>query len=171
KQIIADITGIQKDTINIKKDLSNLREFTLAQDGELTQSKKKLADLERLVVKLGADVDIIRKELSGESLALYTPADREELKLKLGQIEKMLAGLQGPAAPPVAAPGAGRVHLVNNHVDELLFIINGRQFRVPPRAGMGVEGLAAGALSYEVLSPRFGRLAARTTTLNANETL
>ncbi len=151
----------------LEKDIEDLRAQVLAKDLEFEKTRAKLDQLEKLVIKIGADLEVIKNRLADKA---NSPMDKalDELKIKLEAIEK---ALEGPKVVVKSPAATGRVVLVNLCQEEMLFVINGRSFRVPPNTNLPVEGLAAGSLTYEVLSPTWGRRALRTTTLNPNETL
>ena len=59
--------------------------------------------------------------------------------------------------------------LSNRYPEEMLFIVNGTSYRVAPGSTRVLDPQPAGTITYEVLSPTWGLLRRRTTTLAANE--
>ena len=62
------------------------------------------------------------------------------------------------------------MQLVNDYSEELLFLVNGRAYRVAPGTTHTVEEMPAGAFNYEVISPTWGSRARNTPMLAAGET-
>jgi hypothetical protein len=168
----------------LKAEFKKIKEGFDKIDGDITKIRMDIlqrdvafGDLDKQVQKMAKDIDNIKKKLPSEgNIAYYQGSDKalEEIRQRLDQIEKLLVKLQ-PTQQRVAmaAPtnGLGRMMLVNMYPEELLFVINGRSYRVESNRTMPLEGVPPGTLSYEVISPTWGRRAARTTTLGANETL
>jgi len=148
---------------SMEKDLEELRTMVLSKDLEFDK-------LERRVTKLASDLENLRKRIPAEgNVALYPP-DKvlDEIRTRLGAIEKALKN--GTSRVALSPPAASRILFVNLHPEELLFIVNGKSHRVPPNATMPLENQTPGPLTYEVLSPTWGRRAMNTTTLNPGET-
>src|SRR5207245_2224330 len=99
----------------------------------------------------------------------------DDIRQRLEQIEKMLSKMQPTqqrTSGYAGGPNSGRVSLVNAYSEEILFIVNGtKSYRLAPNASMQLDGVPAGALSYQIMSNSWGVGAARTTPLAAGETL
>lgn len=183
--ISADISALKNEVLSAKnqitsvqKDLTLLQGDTLSQKVELDKAAKKVETLESQIAKLRTELDDLKRRPSAEPAP--QPLDKaslDDLRLKLGGIEKAILGLnltppqeRVSKSPPAAPAAVGRVMLVNLYPEELLFVINQRTFRVPAGGSLPVEAVPSGSLAYEVLSPTWGLRARRTTSLAPNET-
>jgi DNA repair exonuclease SbcCD ATPase subunit len=185
----SDVHAVRKDVGGLKKDVSSLQ-------GDQVNTKLRLDALELQLNRLGDEVKIVQKRLevssttvvgSSPSPALPMPlVERalDDIRAKLGAIEQAILRLQ-PLPPPLQssssraayygpASGAGmaalsRVLLENYYPEEMLFVVNGNPTRVAPNQTLTVEA-PPGPLTYQVISPSWGRRADKTTTLASNET-
>lgn len=180
----SDIKSLNNDLAHFKKELTKAQgEIGALQTESLDNKLKingfggKLDSLEKQVQKIGADLDALHRRLDSEPRStppLIDKAAVEEVRLKLGAIEKAILSLQPTKERVALSPGVttttGRVMLVNNYPETLLFIINSREFRVPGMTTQPIDGVPAGNLEYEVISPTWGSRARRTTSLSNGET-
>jgi hypothetical protein len=178
-----DVAGIRKDVSSLKKDVTSLQNDQAA-------AKLRVDGLELALSRLVDDLKTMQKRLETPAAAPATVAsaspapgiDRalNDILNKLTSIEQAILRIpppqpQGPSRAAYyagAAPtngGSGRVRLENFYGEDMLFIINGRETRVPPNQVVVLE-LPAGPLSYEVVSTYWGSRAQRTTTLAPNDT-
>ena len=104
-------------------------------------------------------------------MAAYPPESLEELRALLTRIEGLLQAMApaGRVAGFGPAGQTGRIMLSNRYPEEMLFIVNGTSYRVAPGSTRVLDPQPAGTITYEVLSPTWGLLRRRTTTLAANE--
>jgi cytochrome c556 len=124
----------------------------------------KAATLEDKLDKLHFDLEKLKKQLPSEFRL-------DEIKAKLGQIERDIANLQTKSRVSLSpSVNTGRVMLVNLYPEELLFVVNGRNYRVPPNRHMPLENHPAGALTYEVIAQGYGMIVRKTSSLDPNET-
>jgi len=180
KALNAELGQFKKDIGKLQSDITGLQTESLDNKIKINGFSGKFDALEKQVRRMQADMDALRKRLDSEPERVATPLiDKsmlDELKGKLSAIEKAILGLQAPtsriALSPSTTPPAstGRVMLVNNYPETLLFIINEREFRVPGMTTQPIDGVPSGSLNYEVISPTWGLRARRTTSLAASET-
>lgn len=177
--------GLKKAFADLKKDMDAQQEelkhlkaayadATLKAAGALLQA----AELKKQVGQLRAEMDALRKRLpsDGGTIALYPPADKailDDILKRLTAIEQKLSQMPTtalrPAFPPATA--TGRVLLVNRSAEELLFVVNGRTYRIPAGASAALDGVGAGNFTYEVISPTWGLIRPlQTRTLAPQET-
>jgi len=150
----------------ITKDLTFLKGDHVVMQEEL---KNKIGKVEEKLAKLQSDLEKLKKQ--DPSINPIDKANFEEIRNRLGQIEQTIAKMQAPSRIALAPPNTGRIMLVNLYPEELLFVINGRTYRVPANRTMPLESHPAGTFTYEVIAPRFyGRVAQKTSTLDPNET-
>ena len=152
--------------------------------------KKILAEIKKLEERVVGEIDKGNEELKARITAIETEQLRqklgvgggkgglEEIRTRLSAIEKALATLQATkdsnirkAFSPPTNGSVARVMLVNLYAEDLLFIVNDRSYRVEPNRQMQLDGVPAGALTYQVISPTWGSRAHRTTAVQPNETL
>jgi hypothetical protein len=125
--------------------------------------------------QLRAELNDVKKRFSTSTQALYPPpndkATLDEIKGRLGKIEEDLAKLGTAARVALSPPAAsGRLQLVNSYSEDLLFIVNGRAYRLAPGMTQMVDQVPAGAFTYEVVSPSWGLRARNSPLLASGET-
>lgn len=147
------------------EDLNILKGNDLAAKIDLDKVIAKVETLEDSLSRLHADLDKLKKRLPTE----LNPG-MEEIRTKLGQIERDIAKMQGKSRVALSPPNTGRIMLVNLYPEELLFVVNGRNYRVPPNRTMPLDNHPAGAITYEVIAQRFGLITQKTSSLDPNET-
>jgi len=182
KSLTGDVGSVKNQLTKLQADITSLQTESLGNKLKIDTLTGKLESLEGQVSKLHKEVDGLRKRLDLDLTHVgSSPIDKlaiEELRSKLAGIEKAILGLTPPASRTVLSPGvvpvvptvSGRVMLINNYPEELLFVLNGKSFRVPAMTTQPIEGVPVGSLSYEVVSPTWGLRARRTTALGASET-
>jgi hypothetical protein len=165
KDAIADI---------LRKELKKLEDgvlATLQKRVDTLEGKLSALQLEQLGHKIL--IDQLTKRLDAASASpVVDKAMMDTLKAIQDGIAKLApAEKRSSAYPPNgAATNMGRVMLVNQYSDELLFIVNGVGHRLPPQTSKLVENIPVGALGIEVFSTRFGVFSRRATTLAGGET-
>jgi hypothetical protein len=173
--------GVSKDMGDFKAEFKKIRDSisTLEDDGvkqrlDLANTNAKVKQIEGALEKIRGEVETLRLR---EPTVAKTGIDKgsvDDIKAKLGSIEQAILRLQPStsrvAMSPPAASTTGRVVLVNLYPEELLYLINGKSYRVAPGANVPVDLVPAGSLNYEVISGTWGLRAKNTTTLAPNET-
>lgn len=173
------IGELRKDVRATQTDIENLKTTAVKLRADVDGSGTRMDDLQKLINNLDAEVKYLRKRLNESSVPSALPsldkASLEDLKRHLISIEQAILRLK-PAEPEsrvALSPPAptGRILLSNLYNEELLFVINQQKLRVPPGTAVPLEAVPAGPFTYEVMSPTFGLVRARTAaTLPANET-
>ncbi len=173
--------GVAKDMGDFKADFKKIRDSisVLEDDGvkqrlDVANTNAKVKQIEGALEKIRADIETLRLR---EPTIAKTGIDKgsvEDIKAKLGSIEQAILRLQPStsrvAMSPPTSSATGRVVLVNLYPEELLYLINGKTFRVAPGANVPVDMVPSGTLNYEVISGTWGLRAKNTTTLAPNET-
>jgi len=177
---------IEKINADLKAEIAALQSEQLKQKVEqqaLKGMKSKVEAIEEDVAALHNEVKKLRKQLLVEPTIPALPgADKglDDIRGRLNAIEQALQRLvpAGPStsnrialSPPINEGIAGRVMLVNLYSEDILFTVNNQVHRVEPGRTKQLDAVPAGTLTYEVISPTWGRRAFRTTTLSPNETL
>ena len=162
KRLDAMDKSLAKAFEKIAEDLTILKGNDLAAKVDVDKLIAKLESLTDGMTKLQSDVDKLKKRAEVAGL--------DEIKAKLGQIERDIAKMKNSNRVSLFPPNTGRVMLVNLYPEELLFVVNGRNYRVPPNRTMPLENHPAGVLTYEVIAQRFGLITTKTSTLDPNET-
>src|SRR6266436_4394190 len=114
----------------------------------MTQALKEVAQLR-------IELDDLKKKAPSSTKAMYPPpdkADLDDLKGRLGKIEDALGKLSSVPQTVLSPARVGRLRLVNEYHEELLFIVNGRSYRVAPGSTQQIEQVPTGAFTYEVIS-------------------
>ncbi len=162
-----------------------LPRFTLADDRKKGQTRKQLEELTKLVKSLKtdlADLDTRLKKMESAVAALtkptetksyYPPTNGKTLEEINNKLDKILAKLQAPTTrisqyPPQTT---GRIHLLNLLVEDVLFIVNNRNYRVPAGRSLMLEEQTPGTIFYEAWSDNRGRLRQSTFMLSPNQTM
>jgi hypothetical protein len=195
EEVLTELNRLEKailgkiDKLNheLKTDMSAIKEEQLKRKMELQNLsglRKKIESIEGEVSTLYTELQRMRKQLLSETPlppAIPGPdkVGMDELRNRLAAIEKSLADLKPlttssnriSASPPLAA-GLARVQLVNLFSEPLLFMVNGRPYRVDAGETLPIDGVPAGTIQYEVFADRFGLIRPlRTTTIEPNKTL
>jgi hypothetical protein len=164
KTIAAAFETIGKDIADLKKDVLGIKGDHLQQLNENDKLNVKLG-------KLQTDLDNLRKRFPAEPISPIDRAGLEEVKTRLAQIERTLESMRTSKRVALSPPATGRIVLVNQYPEDVLFMVNGRPYRLVPNSSARLEGVAAGAFTYELISDRFGLRAQKTLTLSPNETI
>ena len=166
KKISDEMLLLKGDALIAKTGLQKAQE-------KIDQLEKDMAQALRDVTKLRVEADELRKRGSSSTEALYPPADKaglDDIKSRLGKIEQELTRIAGSSSTSQSPARVGRLRLVNEYSEELLFLVNGRSYRVAPGTTQQVEEVPTGAFTYEVISPTWGLRARNTPVLAAGET-
>jgi tetrahydromethanopterin S-methyltransferase subunit G len=167
KKVNQRLETVEKALTAIQKDIDALKNERLRVD----TLRGKVNTLEEKLGRLQTTVEALKKDLpKKETVAAYPPEGMDEIKNRLTQIEKKLDQLTPATRIARAAPEVGRVALNNRYDEEMLFIVNGTPYRLAPGTSRTLTDVPAGTLTYEVVSPNWGRLRRKTTTLTAGET-
>jgi hypothetical protein len=127
--------------------------------------------------KLTEEISGLRKQLTaGSATPSVDKAFMEETRSSLKAINDTIAKM-GPTKERLSMSPAngttssgGRVMIVNLYSDDLLFLINGKAYRVPAGRSQLLDNIPVGAVQYRVHSSRWGTLVDQSTTLLAGET-
>jgi hypothetical protein len=120
--------------------------------------------------KLRKEMDTLKQRIPPEFPSGIDKTSVDELKDRIGRLEQALNKLPTQSRVALSPPQAGRLMLVNQYQEELLFRVNQQDYRVAPGMTTRVEGVPAGEFTYEVISPSWGLRANKRTNLSANET-
>ena len=174
KKVDALLAGLAKvcngDTACMKdlnEKLAKLKETTDNLQVMLSGSQDKIALLEQRVDKLRKDID----NLLGRDKSMYPPVDKagfDEILRRLIAIEAALKA--GGPSVSYSKPTIGRIKLSNMYGEEMLFVINGKAYRVAPFTYMMLEDQPAGVFTYEVISGTYGSRAKNAPTLVPGDT-
>lgn len=144
------------DMKDLKERLKKLNDIIDATTVNLSSAISRLELLEKRVNDMRLEIDKIQSGSGYKSLYLPEKAAIDDLKARLDAIAMMIA--KGPPQPVVAAKVAnlGRIQLANMYSEEMLFVINGKGYRVAPFTTVMLENQPAGVFSYEVISGTYG---------------
>jgi hypothetical protein len=165
KDAIADI---------LRKELKKLEDgvlATLQKRVDTLEGKLSALQLEQLGHKIL--IDQLTKRLDATSASpVVDKAMMDTLKAIQDGIAKLAPPEKRSSAYPAngTATNTGRVMLVNNYSDDLLFIINGLRYRAPAHTSRLVENIPVGPVNIEVAADRFGIFNRQATTLAAGDT-
>jgi len=169
------IAGILRQELKKLEDgvLANLQKSVHALEGKVSDLQ-----IEQLKHKLQIEqqkflIDQLTKRLDAASASpVVDKAMMDTLKAIQDGITKLAPTQKRSSAYPSngTAANSGRVMLVNQYSDELLFIVNGVGHRLPPQTSKLVENIPVGTLGIEVFSTRFGVFNRQATTLAGGET-
>jgi hypothetical protein len=97
----------------------------------------------------------------------------DDLKSRVAKIEKILEQIDRKMNSTSLYPPpeeAARILLRNDYEDEVLFVINGRSYRLAPGTSRLLNDVPAGTFTYEVITPGYGLVRRASRTLLPNET-
>ena len=169
------IAGILRQELKKLEDgvLANLQKSVNALEGKVSDLQ-----IEQLKHKLQIEqqkflIDQLTKRLDAASASpVADKAMMDTLKAIQDGIAKLAPGEKRSSAYPAngTATNTGRVMLVNNYSDDLLFIINGLRYRAPAHTSRLVENIPVGPVNIEIAADRFGIFNRQATTLAAGDT-
>jgi predicted nucleic acid-binding Zn-ribbon protein len=178
--------NMQADVEGVRKDVSGLKKEVAALQGDQVGAKIRLDSMEAQLSKLADEMKSLQRRLETNTTAASSPMPGleralDDIRAKLASIEQAILRLppssvrvsNAAPVPGLSSPAVGpngRVLLENFYPEDMLFIVNGIQTRVAPNRVMTLDAIPAGPLSYEVVSPSWGRRLQNTTALAANET-
>lgn len=175
--LTTEVQGLKKSIADVKSDIVALQGEQLKQKLQIESAKTQIDLVNDQIARLQ------KKLVAGEpgpvdpKAPVVERANLEDIRLKLGSIEQAILKLapgkdRVSMSPPTTASttNTGRVVLVNMYSEDMLYIVNGRTFRVAPSASRVLEAMPAGMLTYEVVSPTWGVRSNDRTILGANET-
>ncbi|MCI0380733.1 MAG: hypothetical protein L0215_24380 [Gemmataceae bacterium] len=168
KNVKTDIDDVKKKLADVNKEVGALQGDTLNHQLQLGSANTKIEKIEAGLKSLRAEIETLKKTgVAHGSDNKYL----DDIRTTLNAIEQAILKLQ-PSTSRVALspPASGRVVLVNLYPEELLFVINQKNYRVGPNASHQIEGVPAGLVRYEVLSGTWGLRANNSTNLASNET-
>jgi hypothetical protein len=164
--------SLKKSFDQVGKDIKAINEDIKA----LADARKDLeVKVQKQISDLQTDLNALKRRLSGSDLKLYPAADAgalEELRSRLAQMERTLERLQAPPTRMAfSAPRTSQLVVVNTYNSDMLFVVNGVEYRVNPGQTFTLT-VPAGTLTYEAIAPGWGIVRPRTTTtLAPGETL
>jgi hypothetical protein len=165
KDAIADI---------LRKELKKLEDgvlATLQKRVDTLEGKLSALQLEQLGHKIL--IDQLTKRLDATSASpVVDKAMMDTLKAIQDGIAKLAPTEKRSSAYPAngTATNTGRVRLINNYSEDLLFIINGLRYRAPANTSRLVENIPVGPVNIEVAADRFGIFNRQAPTLAAGDT-
>lgn len=147
-------------------------------EGELERNKQiaNLKNLQQSMVDLQKSFDALESKMN-QKLSLYPPqqdsSKNTDLLDRLAQLENQIANMQAnsertSSSSPISRNG--RIVVINETSEEVLFLLNGASQRVSANASLTLENQTPGNFSYEIISPTFGTLRTNSPTLVAGET-
>jgi hypothetical protein len=192
KDVLADLKRVETAVLGqiekvdraLRTDIAEIKESQFKQKLELQMLNSKLKAFDEQLAELSDKVLKLRKQVASETPVPATGLERaamDELRMRLGTIEKALAALQplniesarkSYSPPPPANGNLGRVLLTNLYNTSMLVTLNGQTYRVEPQKTVELRDMPAGAINYEVFADGWGVIRPlRTTMLLPNETL
>jgi hypothetical protein len=162
------------DMKGVKDEINALKESDADTTVKLRDATMKIGALEKVVNQLRLDIETLQKRVSPRES--FYPDDKgalEEIRARLSQIERMLSRLETTSKRiPDSSPngGTGRLVLVNQFSDTVLFVINQKPVRVLPGQTAVVDNQPAGVFTFEAISESAGSRGRFTRVLAAGET-
>jgi hypothetical protein len=170
KDLKAQVAEVKTQVNSMSGSLGNVAKEVAELKGEITPLKGITLKIESLNSSFGglkAELERFKSASSMDKIGL------EDVKERLANIEKALARLQQTEMRTSFSPAAtafGKIMLINNYTDRLLFQINDKQFFVEPGTSQPIENVPAGPFTYRVMSPNHGWLAQHNRVLEPNRT-
>jgi len=171
KEVKGKVGEVKTQVDTLGASLGNVAREVADLKGEITPLKDlrlKIDLLDKSFANLKIELEDLRKSRSSTD-----KAGLEDVKDRLASIERTLAKMMQPETRTSLSPAAtitGKIMLVNNYTDRLLFRINDRDFFVQSGQSQVVEGVPAGPFTYQVLAPNHGWQERQSRTLDPNRT-
>jgi hypothetical protein len=175
------IANLDKELKGLKSQIKSMNETLLRIDkieGDVGDIAKGLTSLDeryrKSMEKIGTDMNEVKstlKELAKKN-GSSTPKEGNDLKSRVARIERILEQIDRKINSTSLYPSpeeGGRVLLRNDYDEEVLFVINGRSYRLAPGTSRVLD-VPAGTLTFEVITPGWGLLRRASRTLLPNET-
>jgi hypothetical protein len=169
------IAGILRQELKKLEEgvLANLQKSINSLEGKVSELQNEQTKHKLHIEQQKFLIDQLTKRLDAASASpVVDKAMMDTLKAIQDGIAKLAPTEKRSSAYPAngTAASTGRVMLVNQYSDELLFIVNGVGHRLPPQTSKFVENIPVGAVGIEVFSTRFGVFSRQATTLAGGET-
>ncbi len=174
--LTTDVQGLKKSIAEVKADVVALQGEQLKQKLQIEAAKTQIDLVNEQIAKLQKRSVAVEPGPIDPKTPIVEKANLEDIRLKLGSIEQAILKLAPgkdriAMSPPTTPPtNTGRVMLVNMYTEDMLFIVNGRTFRVAPSSSRALDAVPTGTLTYEVVSPTWGQRSNDRTILGTNET-
>jgi hypothetical protein len=176
KTIDDSVADVKKDIKELRRDYEALKKIKDNADNDWLTLNRKIEEIEKSLKAIRNEMDGIRNAPPPVAKSGIDKDSVEDIKKQLVAIEQAILKLMpsGPgrislASPAPNVPTTGRVVLMNNYTEDLLFIINGKGHRVAPGTNRPIE-VGAGNIVYEVVSS-WGPTSPKTITLAPNDNL
>jgi hypothetical protein len=149
---IADMKAVREALDYLKLGLDDTALKLAGAMGRIDALEKQVADLRAALSKL---------EKNKETTSFY-PAEKvlDEIARRLASLELAIKNAPTTSLRP---PTVGRIQLANMFQREVLFMINGKPFRVAPFSTVMLDNQPAGQFSYEVIASPWGVIRELTT--------
>jgi archaellum component FlaC len=173
KRVNEAFKKIEDDMLELKAEALTVKPGLEAAQKRVKQLEKDLVDMRDDMANMRNDLSDLKKRIPSSTQALYPPPDKaslDDLKARLGKVEQDFGKLSGLPQTSFYPARPGRLRLVNEYSEDMLFIVNGRSYRVAPGAIQVLDQVPAGAFSYEVVSPTWGLRGRNTPDLASGET-
>jgi septal ring factor EnvC (AmiA/AmiB activator) len=144
------------------------------ENADIKDIKQRLETIEKGLTAIQKSIDAIKAQALNVNL----------MNARLNKLEEKMAGLQttlealqkqlkkqNTTQVSKAPPEVGKIVLTNRYDEEILFIVNNTSYRLAPGTSSVLAEVPAGTITYEVISPTFGLVTRKTTTLAANKTI
>jgi hypothetical protein len=163
-----DLDKMRDEIKGLNKDVQNLTKDNYETKLQLQAALGTIKDLEKQVVALKVEMDKLQTK---EKISLYKPEQGwDELKARLTQIETNLNRLAEGRTSFSPPAGVGRIQLVNQYPQRILFVINGKTYGVDPFTTVNLDNQPAGSFKYEVFADGYGMLRTSTPLLEPGKT-
>lgn len=150
-----DLKALRDSLAAIRKDITDLRDGRVRTDLNVTKTQSELNDIKNQITELQRDVDELRRRpATPPASSAVAPSNSVS----------GYAAIPGLTPPPAGLP-TGRIRLLNSYFVPETVRINDRTFLLQPGQEQMIEGVPAGAFTYEVL----GVTDPRTRALTPNE--
>jgi hypothetical protein len=166
KELADRIEALEKDVKKLTTSIDAIN-TTLLKSKVMQQKIQGLEEaMGRVSVDLPKALDQL-KELTGKKKEYVPPEgadDIKDIKARLNRMEKILDDLRknGRISRYAAPDEAGRVVMTNRYTEDILFNVNGTRYWLAPGTSRVLDGVPAGSVRYQVISPSYGLIVDRT---------
>jgi hypothetical protein len=164
KRVIKSFADTFVAAKELRDELALIKDATTNTKLRVNIALDKISLLENQVEALKKDLEALK----GNGNRFY-PQDAKdplaELRAEIAQLRQVIARY-GPQQQGAVVANTGDMMIVNRYAEDITLEVNGAsQGVVPANSARVIRGLPAGAVTYEIISPTFGRMGLRRSTI------
>jgi hypothetical protein len=147
-------SNLDKALTGVKLDIKLLNEVS-------DETKLKVAAMQLGLKALETQLANLRTEMDKPARTSLYPGEKpstNEIVSRLTKIEEALARMAEGRIANAAPANFGRIQLANRYPEEMLFLVNGKTYKVAPYTTVLLDNQPPGMFTYEVISGSYGMI-------------